>query len=312
MDVSIVIVSWNTRDLLRDCLKSIAAETKDVSFETIVVDNASKDSTDAMVANEFPEVILIKNEVNRGFAAANNQGIRQGRGRYILLLNPDTIILDRAIYKTIAFADARQDIGIVGCQVYLDDRSVQRTGFAFPSPWNLFLTLSGLSRAFAKSRLLGAPELGWWDRDTEQDVDVISGMFMLIRREALSEVGDLDESYFVYTEEADLCFRFASAGWRRVFTPSARIIHVCGGSASTKQVSVKMFVQMQKSTMIYFEKNNGLMAWFSAKIIYVVSNSLRGIAWLGLSIFRRDEAMRRRASAAFAANAYHLRNVEPR
>ena len=194
-----------------------------------MVDNASRDGTAEMVRSEFSRVELIANDENRGFAAANNQAIRASVGRYILLLNPDTVIRDGAISRCVEYADAHPDVGIVGCQVYLDDHRIQQTGFAFPSAWNLALTFSGLSRAFPKSKIFGAPELGWWGRDDERDLDVISGMFMLIRKEALDEVGLLDEDYFIYTEETDLCFRFARAGWRRVFTPSARILHVCGG-----------------------------------------------------------------------------------
>jgi GT2 family glycosyltransferase len=311
MDVSVVIVSWNTRDLLRDCLNSIIRETCVHSFEIFVIDNASRDGSSEMVLDEFPSVHLIKNKDNSGFAAANNQGIRESIGRYVLLLNPDTYILDNAIGRCIQYGDKHLDVGIIGCQVYLDNRSIQQTGFAFPSPWNLFLTLSGLSRLFPRSRVLGAPELGWWNRDSEMDLDVVSGMFMLIRSEALRQVGFLDDSYFVYTEEADLCFRFAKAGWRRVFTPSARIIHICGGSMSTSQVSVKMFVQMQKSTMIYLRKNLGLSAWITAKVIYIVSDVVRGLGWLGMSIFRGDTGLWRKSAAALAAVRFHLFGVEP-
>ena len=236
MDVSVVIVSWNTCDLLRNCLRSIFEESRPSLVEVIIIDKASRDGTPDMIRAEFPTVKLIANTENRGFAAANNQGIRESVGRYVLLLNPDTVIWDRAIGRCVDYADAHPDVGIVGCQVYLDIHRIQMTGFPFPSAWNLALTLSGLSRAFPKSRIFGTPEIGWWRRDDERDLDVISGMFMLIRREALDQVGLLDEDYFVYTEEADLCFRFARAGWRRVCTPSASIFHCKYGSGQRKNV----------------------------------------------------------------------------
>jgi GT2 family glycosyltransferase len=311
IEVSIVIVNWNTGHLLRGCLRSIIEQTSEVSFEIFVVDNASQDGSAEMVWAEYPGVQLIANLQNRGFAAANNQGIRAASGRYILLLNPDTIILEAAISRCVRFADVHTDVGVVGCQVLEDECRIQRTGFSFPNPWNLFLSLSGLSRAFARSRLFGQPELGWWDRDSEQDLDVISGMFMLVRREAIEQVGLMDESYFVYSEEVDWCYRFSRAGWRRVFTPCARIIHLDGGSKSTSQVSIKMFVQLQKSSLIYHRKNLGFAAWSLAKMIYIASNAVRTVAWFVSSVVNHDPSLRQKSAAAMAALWFHLLGVEP-
>ena len=306
MDVSIVIVSWNTRDILSDCLRSVFEQTKEVSFEVFVIDNSSHDGSADMVRAEFPRVKLIENAQNRGFAAASNQGLRLASGRYTLLLNPDTLILDDAISRCVRYADLHSDVGVVGCQVLEDENRISNTGFSFPTPLNLFLALSGLSRAFPRSRLFGRPELGWWDRDSEQDVDVVAGMFMLVRREAIAQVGLMDKSYFVYSEETDWCYRFSRAGWRRVFTPSARIVHLDGGGKSTSQVSSKMFVQMQKSSMIYHRKNLGLAAWASVKGIYVVSNAVRMVLWFASSIINRDPHTRNKSAAAKAALRYHF------
>jgi GT2 family glycosyltransferase len=311
MDVSIVIVNWNTCDLLRGCLQSIYDSTKAATFEIFVVDNASRDESVQMVRTEFPQVNLIANTVNAGFAAANNQGIRLASGRYVLLLNPDTIVLDRAIERCIAFADQRPDVGVVGCQVLEDENRIQRTGFSFPTPLTLLLTEFGFSRAFPKSRIFGLPELGWWERDSEQDIDVISGMFMLVRADAIMQVGVMDEAYFVYSEEADWCFRFSKAGWRRVFTPSARIIHLDGGGKSTSQINTKMFVQLQKSSMIYQRKNLGVAAWLAAKVIYIVSNFVRATAWRILSIASQTPRDVSKWVAARAALKYHLFGTEP-
>jgi len=311
MDVSVIIVNWNTRDLLRGCLRSIYQQTREITYEIFVVDNASHDGSAEMVRSEFPQVHLIANTKNHGFAAANNQGIRWALGRYVLLLNPDTIILDAAIDRCVRYADAHSDVGVVGCQVLEDEGRIQRTGFSFPTPANLFLTLSGLSRAFPHSRLRGKPELALWDRDSEEDVDVISGMFMLVRRKAFEQVGLLDDAYFVYTEEADWCYRISRAGWRRVFTPIAKIIHLDGGSKSTSQVSTKMFVQLQKSTMIYFRKNLGFTAWLLAKGIYIVSNTVRLAAWFLTSLIKRDLSYRHKCAAAMAALQFHLLGIEP-
>jgi GT2 family glycosyltransferase len=311
MDVSVVIVSWNTRDILRGCLRSVFEQTKEASFEVFVVDNNSRDGSADMVREEFPTVKLIENAQNRGFAAANNQALRLASGRYMLLLNPDTLILDDAISRCVQYADLHSDVGVVGCQVLEDENRISNTGFSFPTPWNEFLALSGLSRTFPRSRLFGRPELGWWARDSEQDVDVVAGMFMLVRREAIAKVGLLDESYFVYSEETDWCYRFSRAGWRRVFTPSARIVHVDGGRKSTSQISTKMFVQMQKSSMIYHRKNLGFSAWVSVKAIYIASNAVRMVLWFISWVMNRDLNTRNKSVAAKAALRYHFLGIEP-
>jgi GT2 family glycosyltransferase len=311
-DVAVVIVSWNTRDILRGCLLSVFEQTQHVSFHVFVIDNNSHDGSADMVRAEFPEVTLIANAENRGFAAACNQGVRAASARYTLLLNPDTVVLDDAISRCVDYADVHPDVGVVGCQVLEDENRITPTGFSFPSPLNVFLALSGLSRAFPRSRLFGRPEFRWWDRKSERDVDVVTGMFMLVRRQAIAQVGLMDEAYFVYSEEADWCYRFSQAGWRRVFTPCARIVHLDGGAKSTKQASKKMFVQQQKSAMIYHRKNLGLASWWLLKLIYIASNFVRMIAWFILSVVNRDSRDWRSPAAARAALVYHFTGNEPK
>jgi GT2 family glycosyltransferase len=311
LDVSVIVVSWNTRNILRGCLLSIFEKTKETSFEVFVVDNNSHDGSAEMVRAEFPAVRLIENTQNRGFAAANNQAIRAASGRYILLLNPDTLVLDDAISRCVKYANLHPKVGVVGCQVLEDENRISPTGFSFPTPLNMFFQYSGLSRAFPRSRLFGRPDLSWWDRNSEQDVDVIAGMFMLVRREAIAQVGLLDESYFIYYEETDWCYRFARAGWRRVFIPSARIVHLDGGRKSTSQISIKMFVQMQKSATIYFRKNLGVAAWAAIKGIYIISNAVRMVLWFFLSVVNNDHDTRRKSVAAKAALRYHFLGIEP-
>lgn len=312
MDVSVIIVNWNTRELLRNCLASIIEETRGISYEIIVVDNASADGSAAMCETEFPNATLIANTANRGFAAANNQGMEVAAGRYILLLNPDTIVLEQAIDRCVAYADHRPDIGVVGCQVLETDGKIQQTGFSFPSPWTLFLTLSGLPRVFPHLPLFSRPQLGSWDRRSERDIDVISGMFMLVRREAIREVGFMDESYFVYAEETDWCFRFWKAGWRRVFYPGAQIIHIDGGGKSTSQINVKMLVQLQKSMLIYFRKNLGFFPWLLAKGLFLLANAARYVGWIASSIVTSNPVARNKAAAATAALRFHLFGVDPK
>jgi len=177
-DVSVVIVNYNTRDMLRDCLDSVFKETRQAKIEVIVVDNNSSDDSCAMLQERFPQVILIPNPINRGFAAANNQALRQAAGRYCLLLNPDTIILDGAIDKCLAFTDANPRVGAVGPRVFWPDGRHQSSVFRFPRLLDLMLNTTGLPR-MTKLPTLEPARYATWDWNKTRDVDVIAGCFLL-------------------------------------------------------------------------------------------------------------------------------------
>jgi GT2 family glycosyltransferase len=311
-EVSIVVVNWNTRDMLRDCLHSIYDQTKNLDFEVIVIDNASVDRSKDMVKSEYSTVILIENNRNRGFAAANNQGMAIAKGQYILLLNPDTIVLDRAIQTTIEYADQHPDVGVVGCQVWKNEYDVQMTCFPFPSATTMLIQFLGLRRMFPRSRLFGWIDYGGWERNTEREVDVVSGMYMLIRKDAIRNVGLMDEDYFVYSEESDWCYRFWKAGWRCVFIPNASIIHRDGGNKSTDLVKAKMYIQMQKSILIFHKKHLGKMSWLAAKSLYVIAMVLSSIMYKLLSLLRAGRVSSEKAALSYAALKYHLLGIEPK
>lgn len=262
MDVSIIIVNWNTRDILRDCLRSVYEQTRDISFEVIVIDNASNDGSAEMVKREFPQVRPIENTENRGFAAANNQGMKIAGGQYVLLLNPDTIVLDRAIEKTVTFADLRPDVGILSCSVLNEDGSFQDTCFTFPSITNFVLSALGLPKLWPTNRFFGRVRMSWFDWKHEQDVDVVVGCFMLVRRAAIDRVGLMDEGYFMYAEETDWCYRFQKAGWRIVYAPVGKICHL--GGRSTKLLPERMFLQLQGSILQFIHKHR-------SKPVYILS-----------------------------------------
>ncbi len=309
-DISIIIVNWNTRDLLRGCLASIAAETR-AHHEVIVVDNASHDGSARMVREEFPGVVLVANAGNRGFAAANNQGLAVARGRNLLLLNPDTVILDGAIDTMLGWLARHPEVGCVGCQVWEDADTIQQTCFADPGPLNLAIVTFGLLRLARWLPVLGRPWYAGWDRRSEREVDVVSGMFMLVPRAVLERVGPLDEAFFVYAEEADWCRRIREAGWRCVFAPEARILHLDGGSKSTAQIRSRMHVQMQKSHLIYARKHDGWPGYAAVKGMFVVSALLR-LGFFGpLRLLRPDETTRARLRLSWAALRYHLAGREP-
>lgn len=267
MDVSIIIVNWNTDLLLRDCLASVYEEAGSVYYEVIVVDNASLDGSVEIVRTEFPHAKLIAEKTNRGYAAAINDGLRIAEGKYVLVLNSDVLVCDSAIEKTVRYADRHPEAAVIGCQVRENRDKVQMTCFRFPSLLNLFLRTSGLARIFKYNRFFGRGDMFWWQRDSEREVDVVSGMFMLVRSEAICEVGLMDEDYFLYCEETDWCYRFAKAGWKRLFWPGARIIHVNGGDHSTNQAALKMFIQLQRSQLIFFRKNHGLYSYWLARLL---------------------------------------------
>jgi GT2 family glycosyltransferase len=314
IDVSIVIVNWNAREYLRDCLRSIAEQTTRCSYEVIVVDNASSDGSQAMLAAEFPNVRSICSERNLGFAGGNNQGMKIARGSHVLLLNPDTLVLEGAIDACLDHLRELPEVGVLGCQVWEDEKTIQKTCFMFPSPLNILLTALGLSQKFPSSRFFGRSQMTWWDRSDERDVEVVSGMFMLVRREALEQVGMMDDSYFMYAEEADWCYRFWKAGWRCRFTPRARIMHLEGGGKSTQRstkVSMNMYVQLQKSILQFHRKNRGIISWSLAKLVYMLVMPLRSLMCGLLMMLGKRDAWRLKAMQAFAATRYHLLRIEP-
>jgi GT2 family glycosyltransferase len=292
-------------------LASLQVQALHVSIETIVVDNASADGSAEMVQAEFPEVCLIKSTANRGFAAANNTGMAVAKGRYCLLLNPDTIVLNDCLKQCVEYSDKHPDIGVLGCQVWECDDRLQYTCFRYPSAWYTFLRAIGISSVFRRSPVLNAEELAGWERDSFRDVDVVSGMFMLVRRDALHEVGMMDEAFFVYGEEVDWCFRFKQAGWRCTFAPVGRIIHRDGGGQSTKLVSVPMFVQQIKSRMIFFDKNCSAVHSAIARAVLWGGYSLRYLVFKMLSLVSDNKNFRHKSDCHGAAVRFLLFGRSP-
>lgn len=253
MDVSIVIVNWNTKNITDDCLKSVYEQTSGIDFETIVIDNASEDGSAAMIKEKYPQAILIENTENAGFAPANNQGIEIAKGRYVLLLNSDTIVLDGAIQKTVDFADQIPNAAVVGCKVLNKDMTLQPSCFMFPSILNMLLSTSYLYKIFPHSKLFGREQMTWWDRNDVREVDVVTGCYMLVRKDAIDQIGVMDDDYFMYGEETDWCWRFKKAGWKNIFTPDAKIIHL--GGQSSKNVKSKSLIRIKLGILQFIYKN---------------------------------------------------------
>jgi len=251
MDLSIIIVNWNTRDLLDACLASVYASTGGLQLEVFVVDNASGDGSAAMVRTRYPHVRLIENFENRGFAAANNQAIALSAGRYVLLLNSDTELASDALSYLVRFMDAHPRAGAVGPLLLNADGSLQPSCHPVLTPWREFWRLLFLDRVLP----LATYPMHRWDRETPREVEVIKGACLLLRAEALAQVGLLDERYFVYTEEMDLCARLLAAGWANHWEPRARVTHY--GERSTRQVSDAMYLQLYRSKTQFHRKLGG-------------------------------------------------------
>lgn len=234
-DLGIVILNWNTRDLLRCCLASVQASRGDFSYRVCVVDNASTDGSAAMVREEFPSVQVLENQVNTGFAAGNNAGLRalgyagamSDAPRHALLLNPDTEVPADGLADMVAYMDAHPGVGAAGPRLVLPtgelDLACRRS---FPTPEIAFYRMTGLARLFPKSRLFGRYNMTYLDPAIETEVDSVVGAFMMVRREAVQQAGLLDERFWMYGEDLDWAFRLRQAGWKVMYNPAITVLHV--------------------------------------------------------------------------------------
>jgi len=230
-DLSIVIISFNTNQMTCASLRSLFKETQQVSFEVIVVDNASTDGSAEAIAQEFPQVRLFACDENHGFAAANNMAVSQARGRWILLLNPDTLVLDGAIDKLVAFGKERSEATIFGGRTRFGNGELNPSScWGRPTPWSAFCISIGLATIFKDSRLFDPEALGGWARDSVREVDIVTGCFFLIRKNDWDSLNGFDPKFFMYAEEADLCFRAKKHGMKCLICPDAEIVHYGGAS----------------------------------------------------------------------------------
>jgi len=310
-EISVVIVNWRTPDALRACVNSVLAQEQAPPLEVIVVDNDSGDGSAEMVEREFPGAKLIKNDENHGFAYACNQGMRIAAAtRFILLLNPDTVVPPETVRTMVGVAERRTDAAVVGCRVLNSDGSLERTCFRFPSLLNVLLAGLYLNRLFPKSRFFAREFMTWWDRDDEREVDVVTGSFMLVRREVVDQVGLMDERYFMYVEEADWCYRFVKAGWKCVFSPAAHITHLSSGSS--KQVWAKMYVWQRKSVLLFLAKWHGRPAAWVANAVMFLATLPRVIGWCGLRMLGlAKERAGGQLRAVWAATRFHVTGAIP-
>ena len=264
MDLSIVIVNWNTRTLLAQCLESVYAHPPDGEFEVIVVDNGSTDASVSMMREHFSQVRLMVNTKNVGFVRANNQAFQECRGRYVMLLNSDTIVQPKALTRMIKFLDENPCAGIVGAWVQNPDGTPQRCYGNFPTIFSESAYAWGLDSRLSK----------WFVRRSSllqdaQQTDWVLGAALMIRRDILNQVGHLDEEYFMYSEEIDLCYRVKQKGWTNYVLGTAHIIHL--GGQSSQQIPAPMKAELFRSKVKYFRKHHGLGVSLLMFLIFATS-----------------------------------------
>lgn len=288
-DVSVVIVSFNTKALLRECLQSVYRQ-EGVNMEVLVVDNQSHDGSAEMVNAEFPNAVLTRATKNLGFAGANNAAFAQAKGRYVVLLNSDAFLPSGALSYAVQRMDRESDVGLAGGLLTGRDGGWQPSARMFPSLLNDCLNLTGLAARFPRSRWFGRPDRTWADPLQDADADWVPGAFSIIRRNALEAVGRFDERFFLYYEEVDLCRRIKAAGWRIAYWPQLAVTHIGGESSKTVQrlsissSGAQLTLWRMRSALLYYRKHH---RWQARAVM------LMETAWHRLRLWRN----RRRAGA---------------
>ena len=281
--LALVVVTWNAKKYVDLCLRSLD-QVEAMPLEIIVVDNASTDGTPELIASEFKRFKLIRNIDNLGFAKANNIGIRSSSGQYICLVNSDVTVPIGCLSNLVNYLESNPGVGMVGPQMLGPDGNVRRSTMRFPS------LLSSIGRALALdrfplvSRLVGSQLVADFAHDRTADVDILNGWFWVVRREALNQVGLLDEQFFMYGEDMDWCLRFRKAGWGVVFYPDANAIHFGGGSSSA--APVRFHIEKYRADFQYWRKHHGVIALAVYAGIVFLNNLLRMIGYLAINLVR--------------------------
>lgn len=268
MDLSIIIVSYNTCRLTVDCLESVYGSETVYSYEVIVVDNASKDDSVQAIQESFPQVRLIANNDNTGFAKANNQAMEIAQGRYILLLNSDTIVQPDTFQTMIAYMDEHPDLGAAGCKIILPDGSLDKAcRRGFPTPSASFYYAFGFSKLFPDNPRFNQYQLGYMDPNETYPVDCLVGAFMLVRKETIRQVGGLDETFFMYGEDIDWCYRIKQAGWGIHYHPATYIVHYKG--ASSRRKPFKIIYEFHRAMWVFHRKHyKRKYSWITNTAVY--------------------------------------------
>ena len=282
-DISVIVVNYNTAHLLGDMWGALMASKQDLLLEVIIVDNASRDESVKKIQTDtrFSDVRLIVNTTNVGFGRANNQGMQFATGRYVLLLNTDAFVAIDTLSKTVGYMDSHPGSGVLGVRLVGRDGSLQPSCRYFPTPWNLFLWRSGLTRFFPRVRMVDDMA---WDHASSRECDWMPGCYLLVRREVIDAVGLFDPRYFLYSEEVDFCRRTQQAGWELTFFGDTTVIHLGGESAKSDGVLTAAGQQIStlqiESELLYFRKHYGAIGLAGFVLLSWLADGVKVIKWL--------------------------------
>ncbi len=289
-EISVCIVTYKAKDLLKDCIFSISENTH-LTYEIIVVDNGSNDGVDLMLESEFPSVQFIQKPSNLGYTIPMNQALQHGQGRYLLQLNPDTIVLPNALDQLVTFVDAHPQIGICGPKVLNRDLTLQKScRRGEPTPWAVLTYFLGFSKRFPQSKLFGQYQLNYLNENEPDSVSGVSGSCMLIRRELIEQIGYLDESFFAYQEDADFCFRAHAAGWQVYYFPGAQIIHY-GGQGGSRVQPYRSIIAWHKSYYLYYQKHLAKNYFFLVNWLYYLAMLIKLLGSLVMNFVRKEKVV---------------------
>lgn len=281
IDLSIIIVSYNTKEFLKECLISIFNNKENLNIEIIVIDNASSDGSVDLIKKEFPKTILIQNKKNLGFAKANNLGIKKAKGKYVLFLNSDTVLRSNVLETIFEFMEKHSKVGATTCKVELLDGQLDDACHrGFPTPWNAFCHFSGLAKLPLFKKIFRGYSLGWADLGKIHEIDACAGAFMFVRKTTGQEIKWWDEDYFWYGEDLDFCFKLKAKDWKIYFIPTVSILHYKGVSGGIKDASRDLTTADQET------KKMAKKARFDAMRIFYKKHYLKKypkiITWLVL------------------------------
>lgn len=271
--ISVVIVVWNAKKYVLECLESLREHCANTYREVIVVDNASTDGTPDLIEKLFPESTLIRNQQNLGFATANNIGISLCSGDYICLVNSDVKFRDDCLVQMVRYMAENPDVAMLGPRMLWPDGRVRRSTMRFPTVWNMFSHAAGLHVLFKRSSVFAGQLMSDFDHQSTREVEVLNGWFVMVRRTALQKVGPMDPSFFMYGEDIDWCYRFRQAGERLVFFADAGAIHY--GGASSSNAPVRFYIEMNRAMWQYWRKHYGKWSQLAFLLTSAIHDSLR-------------------------------------
>ncbi len=284
IDLSIIIVTWNVKDYTLQCLKSLQQQDGALSMETIVVDNASSDGTPAAVRWEFSQVRLVENDSNLGFAKANNIGIRLSKGRYICLINPDVTVPPECLPRMHAYMEQNREVGVLSPRMRGRNGQVDRSYMRFPTVWNCLCHCLAWDSLFKGLKAFGGTMMTDFKNDHTAEVDVLNGWFLMVRREAMDEVGLLDERFFMYGEDMDWSYRFHQTGWKRVYFAGAGALHLCGGASANAPTC--FYIEKQRANIQFWRKHHGRIGAFAYLLMVWLYQVVRVLSHGALYCFK--------------------------